>query len=347
MRTPVHPLSDGSDPAELRFRLDSVPAGVWVTLIVCLAGFGYVLGFDHPHDLALGLLTAVAGIGGIVILMLPWETIVRSRWRELAFGAWSALDLALITALAALAGGGDSVFVALFVIPIVFAGLSYPRTMVIAVSVGAVLCYAGLAAASSTHGDYALMYGATLASTALMSTWQARNHERRRGLLAIASRTDPLTGALNRRGFQQAAAAMLGGVARLAHPAALVLLDLDHFKQYNDSRGHAAGDELLQWVVDCIRRSLRPTDSIARMGGDEFALLLVGADRRAAEVAVARIAQDLEARVQTSCGIAAAPQDAEDIDELYRLADAQLYEAKRARPAEPEPLPRPSRLRSV
>lgn len=336
MAPPVEPLSDPSDPAELRFRLDSVPAGVWVTFIVCAAGFGYVLGFDHPHDLALGLLIGAAAIGGIVILMLPWERIVRSRWREPAFAAWSAIDLALITVLAALAGGGDSVFVALLVIPIVFAGLSYPRRMVIGVSAAAVLCYIGLAAASDTRGDYTLMYGATLASTALMSTWQARNHERRRGLLALASRTDPLTGALNRRGFQQAAAAMLGGVARLSHPAALVLLDLDDFKLYNDTEGHAAGDELLQWTVDCARRSLRPTDSVARMGGDEFALLLVGADRRAAEVAVSRIRQDLEARVATSCGIAAAPEDAQDIDALYRLADAELYAAKRARRPEPE-----------
>lgn len=347
MAPPVDPLSDASDPAELRFRLDSVPAGVWVTMIVCVAGFGYVLGFHHPHDLALGVLIAVAGLGGLGILMLPWEAIVRSRWREAAFAAWSALDLALITALAALAGGGDSVFVALLVIPIVFAGLSYPRYMVIGVSVGALLCYAGLAATGGTRGDYALMYGATLASTALMSTWQARNHERRRGLLAVASRTDPLTGALNRRGFQQAASAMLGGVARLSHPATLVLLDLDHFKQFNDSHGHAAGDELLRWAVDCIRGSLRPTDSIARMGGDEFALLLVGADRRAAEVAVGRIAQDLAARVHTSCGIAAAPEDAEQIDELYRLADAQLYEAKRARAPEAPPRLPAGRLRSV
>src|SRR3954453_9794237 len=121
--------------------------------------------------------------------------------------------------------------------------------MVYLVSAAAVCTYLGLAIASNTKGDYILLFSATLASTALMSVWQARNHERRRELLLIASRTDPLTGALNRRGFQQAAATLLAGVARFGHPASVVLVDLDRFKDYNDSHGHAAGDELLCWVV--------------------------------------------------------------------------------------------------
>ena len=175
------------------------------------------------------------------------------------------------------------------------------------------------------------MYAVTFGCTALMCDWQARNHERRRELLAIASRTDPLTGALNRRGFQLATASLVAGVTRLGHPASLVLLDLDKFKQFNDTHGHAAGDELLCWTVERIRRSLRPTDSLARLGGDEFAVLLAGADRPSAQIAVRRIADDLSSRIGTSFGLSSAPADGIDIDDLYRRADAELYEAKRAR----------------
>jgi len=336
-------FDDGRDPAELRFRTDSVPAGVWVTFIVCVAGFAYVVAWDHRHSTQIALLIGVAAVGGGLIMALPWDRIVRSHHREVVFGAWSALDLALIVALAAYNGGGDSVFAVLIVIPIVFAGLSYPQNMVLGVSAAAVASYVVLAAVTHTRGDYILMFSATLACTALMSLWQAHNHERRRELLAEASRTDFLTGSLNRRGFQQASAALMASVSRLGHPASLVLIDLDHFKQFNDGHGHAAGDELLCWTVERIRSSLRPTDSIARLGGDEFALLLAGADHPAAQAAVRRIREDLAARVHTSCGIAAAPADGTDIDALYRKADAALYENKRERPAEPQ-MPR---LRSV
>src|SRR5436305_822972 len=135
--SPDSRLDDGVDPAELRFRTDSVPAGVWVTFIVCIAGFAYVVGWHHRHNTEISLLVGVAAVGGGLILALPWERVVRSRYREVIFGAGSLLDLVLIIALAAYTGGGDSVFAALPVIPIVFAGLSYPRSRVAAVGAAA------------------------------------------------------------------------------------------------------------------------------------------------------------------------------------------------------------------
>jgi diguanylate cyclase (GGDEF)-like protein len=320
----------GTDPAELQFRLDSVPAGAWVTFMICAAGIAYVLFWHRPHEEALAALFAVGAMGGGIVLALPWKRIVRSRARELVFTLWSALDIVLILVLAALDGGGDSVLAALLVVPIVFAAVSYPRRLVLAISAAVVAGYVGLAVASSTSGAYTLMLATTLATTALMSDWQARNHERRRELLAVASRTDPLTGALNRRGFQQAAAAALATNARLGTPIALVLADLDSFKQFNDTHGHAAGDELLTWTVERIRSSLRPNDAIARIGGDEFALVLTGADRPSGQAAVRRIADDLSSRINISCGIATAPEDGGDIDTLYGRADRELYETKRA-----------------
>jgi diguanylate cyclase (GGDEF)-like protein len=338
------PLRDAGDrdlldPAELTFRKDSVPAGGWVTFIAVGTGAVYVAAWADQHRLAMMLLLAVGAAGGVVVLRLPWDRILRSPLREPAFIAWSLLDVALIIALAGIDGGGDSPLALLLFIPIVFAGMSYPRDSVMFVG-GAVLgSYAGLALASHVDAGLIAMYTGSLACTALMSVWQARNHERRRELLLIASQTDPLTNALNRRGFQQAASTLLAGVARFGHPATLVLLDLDRFKHYNDAHGHAAGDELLCWVVHRIRGALRPTDSVARLGGDEFALLLAGADRAAGEIAVRRVSEDLAERVRISCGMASAPAEGEHLDALYRRADSELYDTKRARVRDPDPDP--------
>src|SRR5205085_796078 len=116
MRGPLR-LDSEMDPSELRFRLDSVPAGAWVTFVICFAGLGYVLGWDHDNEGALSACFALGAVGGAVVLALPWERIVRSRWREVVFCAWSVLDLGLIIVISALDGGGDSVFVAVLVVP--------------------------------------------------------------------------------------------------------------------------------------------------------------------------------------------------------------------------------------
>jgi diguanylate cyclase (GGDEF)-like protein len=319
------------DPAELGFRLDSIPAGGWITIIASASAGVYVGGWADKHQLALALLLAVAFVVGIGVFFLPWDRIVRSPLREAAFLAWSFADIALIIAIAVLDGGGESPLALLLFIPIVFAGVSYPRASVAVVSGATIGAYLGLAVASGVNGGAAVMFSSSLACVALMSFWQARNHERRRELLLIASRTDPLTGSLNRRGFEQAAAALLAAVSRFERPASLALLDLDRFKAFNDERGHAAGDELLCWVVQQIRTAVRPTDAVARMGGDEFAVLFAGADRAAAQIAVRRVRSALASRVGTSCGLAAAPDDGDTLDALYKRADDDLYEAKRAR----------------
>ncbi len=332
MQYPVGPEDEGLDPAELRFRLDSVAAGGWVTFIVCAAGFVYTAQWAPPDRRESMVLVLVVGmLGGAVSFALPWEQIVRSRYREAAFTAWSLTDLALILLLAGLDGGAASPLATFTFIPIVFAGMSYPRRSVVLIGTAVLAGYGAMAVASHTGGGYTLVFASALACTAVMSVWQARNHERRRELLSVASRTDPLTGALNRRGFQEAAATLMAAVARLDHPASLVLLDLDEFKQFNDTHGHAAGDELLRWVVLRIRDTLRPSDSVARMGGDEFAVLLSGADRSAAEGAIGRILGDLSSRVRCCSGMASAPADGNDVESLYRRADASLYETKRAR----------------
>ena len=328
------PRSPQSDPLEDRFRLDSVPAGAWVSFVLCSAALAYALAFAQEDRRALlVVLILVAGVGGVLTMLLPWERIIRSRWREAAFMSWTLADFVLIAAVAAIDGGGESPLALALFIPVVFTGLSYPRWAVITVGVLAVITYLVLAAASGTDGGYTLMFAGTLTSIALMSSWQARNHESWREALATASRTDALTGALNRRGFEESAAAALAALPREEKPLTLLLLDLDQFKAYNDVHGHAAGDELLREAARAIAGVLRPGDTVARIGGDEFAVLLPGADDEDGRAIAERIDAELGPQVPHSLGVASAGPEGGELDPLYRAADLALYADKHRRRA--------------
>jgi putative nucleotidyltransferase with HDIG domain len=112
----------------------------------------------------------------------------------------------------------------------------------------------------------------------------------------------------------------------------VLVLDIDHFKPVNDRFGHAAGDELLRWVVQTITETVRPNDAIGRIGGDEFAILFADMDPADAVESGARIARALTERAPCSLGMATFPTDAVDLDELMRLADVRLYASRHGRP---------------
>lgn len=150
----------------------------------------------------------------------------------------------------------------------------------------------------------------------------------------VMSGTDALTGVLNRRGLFRAFDVEVERARRYSHPLALVLFDLDHFKQVNDRLGHASGDRLLRAVAEEVRRALRPTDLLGRWGGEEFVVLLPETPlSRAADVAerLRYLISGLPAEggpVTASFGVAAlSPTD--NLGALVKRADAALYEAKR------------------
>jgi HD-GYP domain-containing protein (c-di-GMP phosphodiesterase class II) len=111
------------------------------------------------------------------------------------------------------------------------------------------------------------------------------------------------------------------------------VLDLDHFKSVNDTRGHAAGDDLLRWVVARANGALRPMDSLGRLGGDEFAVVVPGAGPAEAREVGERMRAALAERVEVSAGVASFPADGADRDALHRHADLDLYAAKQGRTA--------------
>jgi diguanylate cyclase (GGDEF)-like protein len=163
--------------------------------------------------------------------------------------------------------------------------------------------------------------------------WHASELER-------LSRTDSLTGLLNRRRFLEMCEREQIRAARYGRPLSLVLVDLDHFKQVNDTHGHAAGDQVLVEVARVLRSGVRDVDLVARYGGEEFAVLLPDTGRAGAEEVAARCLRLIESTpilvdsqrldVTASMGVAAIPHErAKRVEDLIRLADDALYRAKR------------------
>lgn len=152
--------------------------------------------------------------------------------------------------------------------------------------------------------------------------------------LRLSSRLDGLTAAMTPRAFSERVEAHRG--QRTPGPATLLLIDIDHFKSINDRFGHAAGDEVLRQVADTIRGLMRKSDSFGRLGGEEFGVLLQGADPEAAMHLVRRVQAALAARemaaidgsrVTISMGMAGFSQG-ESRENWFARADRALYQAK-------------------
>ncbi len=342
----------------------------------CAAGLGLLAVFYLPlhasmtsrqlafDSLYVGLLAPAQFIALIAVLRRP-----DPFWRDVALGTPSLLAMASGTYLFIVGGGTGSVlFVAISVMLMLFAIISVHMRFTMAV--GWVLAWQiFFAAGIATAGDLApafqidvILVGLTCGLYMLLANWRMHVEQQRsfvfslreqmqqdaltaenRTLDALARR-DALTGLANRRAYDswlhtvwvQAGAGGAGTVG-------LVMLDVDHFKLYNDFYGHPAGDSCLSAIGACLREQLRGTsDQVARIGGEEFAVLLPGVGlNQCADIAerlrAAIVAMELPhlghgsgKLVTISCGCAslkvaeAAPRD------LCVAADAALYEAKQS-----------------
>ncbi|WP_345865145.1 sensor domain-containing diguanylate cyclase [Shewanella algae] len=149
------------------------------------------------------------------------------------------------------------------------------------------------------------------------------------------SETDELTGLANRRPFTESLARLLAS----EEAGALIMLDVDHFKAFNDSFGHPAGDSVLQRLAQTMQKALPESALLARVGGEEFALVLPGVDRRQAKDLAETLLNRVRALqishaaspagiVTISIGLALLPRDEQDLSEVIRVADKALYQAK-------------------
>ncbi|AZO74730.1 MULTISPECIES: GGDEF domain-containing protein [unclassified Mesorhizobium] len=156
--------------------------------------------------------------------------------------------------------------------------------------------------------------------------------------LEQAALTDGLTGMQNRRYFDDALREYLDEFGRIDKPVGLMILDLDHFKQVNDTHGHDVGDEVLRAVAQCVRGMTRYHDVVARLGGEEFAVVTPNMDAellarfaeriRKAIANMSILSGNVRLKVTTSVGLAVWDRK-ESAEDFYRRADRQLYEAKK------------------
>lgn len=177
-----------------------------------------------------------------------------------------------------------------------------------------------------------------IADQAAISIENARLYEKTRTLSA----TDDLTGLANRRQFQDFLQREWAQSRRYHNVFSLLMLDIDHFKAYNDSHGHLKGDIALKKVAALLLQNTRGIDMVARFGGEEFVLLLPKSDKAGSLAVAEKLCRCIEAeyfsgmeesqplkKLTVSVGAASFPTDSTDVYELLNLADAALYQAKR------------------
>jgi diguanylate cyclase (GGDEF)-like protein len=228
----------------------------------------------------------------------------------------------------------------LLVLTLAYSGLTYPPLGVGIVGSMMVLAYVVVALTGPNVPSHASLVTGVLVLLTAFTAWASRNHwdvndEQLllRQRLQTLAETDPLTSLLNRRSFRE----RLRREIALASPEralSLCLIDLDGFKQVNDTEGHAAGDDLLVTIALALSRIARETDHVGRLGGDEFALLLPRAYTSQAAVVAERLQAAIteagrRSGVTASIGVVTADEPV-DCNELLTSADQMMYRAKAA-----------------
>lgn len=310
-----------------------VRVGVWVAVGCMLSGLLYAAQtWEEPHRLALVLVS----VGGVVFGSLPglffFERLrpvpQRAVWGRFHL-VWTVTASAAIAAVTLIDGGAGSPLLAGFLIIQLYAALFYPtRAAVLAAGWNGTIGLAIVLASPVGERASAIAILAGLPIAAGMAVYHARMQRRHRAELARLARIDPLTGALNRRGFAERLASAVDEARAGEQAMHLAVVDLDGFKAVNDAHGHAAGDELLAWVSARLSDVPWPVHAVGRLGGDEFAVLLDPRDSAPADV-TATIRERLGDRIAASIGGARLPEDGDRVADLLALADGRAYDEKR------------------
>ncbi|MEE8602261.1 GGDEF domain-containing protein [Euzebya tangerina] len=323
------------------FWLRHVRVGAWLSLGVILIGLAYLATTpDEPNRLMMLLGLGLGAALTVVVFFTPWRRLIATRAWLAGFYAWSASVLALLGWLAWLDGGVRSPMMPTAVLALIFAAMAYPPAGVLFVSAGAILAPVIVGIASGDDLGSIIFVTGVMAMVAAMSALVSTNHRRSyadvvtlTAKLEFLALKDGLTGCANHRGFHEQLRRMTSLARRNGSELALVLIDLDHFKRVNDTHGHPVGDRLLMAVGETLRATVRESDVVARIGGEEFVILgpdtgREGALHLAARVHAAIQAIDEPVTVTASVGVSLLPELTDDPDELLSQADAAMYQAK-------------------
>lgn len=285
--------------------------------------------------LALGF----AGSAGILLAVAVVSFFARSQVNELVVSALALVPVVVIANVMH-TNADDAGSVALMLVWVsLFCWYFLPRKNAIALNVLIIIGYDWAVALEEITSEEILLKFITFAGTVLSAAFviwvgKTRVNQLIASLAELAS-TDPLTTLPNRRVFQKRVAAAVLKVDRYGGDLTLLMLDVDHFKRVNDTWGHAEGDRILHSVAEQIVDAKRGTDIVARIGGEEFALLLpetsmegavTVAERIRASVSQMRLPDSTTASISIGC--ATYPKDGDSVERLVDAADRALYVAK-------------------
>jgi diguanylate cyclase (GGDEF)-like protein len=268
-----------------------------------------------------------------------WENLDRLM-RRLPDVLLLAFGLAVVAGITAckLTVGQSVPMVDFLLIPVVWVGwFARRRTCGYVLAVTAAGLSAVVAVVGVTHASPGAASVAALARLALYLVILALLGMMRRERVAHqrAATTDPQTGAANTRAFRTSAHAEVLRSQRFAHPLSLAYLDVDDFKTINDTFGHTEGDHVLFEVGHMMRTTVRTTDVVARVGGDEFAILMPETRAGEARAVVDRVRRELDrltvrdgGRIRFSVGLVTFERPPASLDELTAAADELMYRAK-------------------
>ncbi|MCU1600975.1 MAG: hypothetical protein JWO22_1684 [Frankiales bacterium] len=329
------PLSDS-------FWRGHVRLGVASTTVCSLVGLAYsALTWSQPHRLAITLIGLLAVLTSPLMISPPVTQRLTGPHRERYLYAWSASLLVAVTGSVLLDGGGSSPLALLFTASLVFTASGFGRTG--AMVMGAAT--AGLYVLTCLYGSPGAWTGVLtvsalfiIAATCSLTAGRLRAsleaQEQLTEQLRWQACHDGLTGCLNHTAFVAQVEESVARAHRTRTPLGMLMLDLDDFKKANDTFGHVVADELLASLGTALREVVRDEDLVGRVGGDEFAVVVPGADDTETSLLAERLrARVLEVGAAMGVGVSigsAGLLSGDDGRELRQRADRSLYEAKRA-----------------
>jgi diguanylate cyclase (GGDEF)-like protein len=297
--------------------------------------FGYLMFTPHgPHRAVLIAIDAAGAACWLGVFAPIGTRLLQTKWRVPFFFIWSVTTLVLI-ATAAITG--------LLVLPVLFAALVYPLIPVIALAVVediffVIVAMTGPVASPSRvtmTGVSLCLAGSVAVMAAINRAAQERDRQTLTARLHKLATRDGLTGCLTYQAFQDALEAEEARTRRYGRPFSVAMVDLDSFKDINDTHGHALGDATLRSMAQALLAAARNTDIVGRIGGDEFAVLLPETDTAQAPLVAQRLqsharSAETPVGVTVSLGISTWSDRFDSAAEVRRRADHALYSAKHA-----------------
>ena len=331
------------EQAQLRGFARSFAEVEWLLLILVVL---YLFFANPALARSAGVIGVLLGFAGFVLLFRYGRPFAKHTHFKLAFEI--LVMLAFLTAVLVFSGGAHSPLVNLFLLPVVTAALALGKraaALVVALVCG---CYAligmlteGLGGLNGQFGIAAVGVLAPFILVAFSTTLLVENINTAKSRIRALSERDELTSLYNMRAFARLAEAEHDAARRGERSYSILMVDIEHLKTINDTYGHEAGSRAVNLVAEALLRLTRSSDLVARYGGDEFIVLLSGADHVVADEVAQRVrnvvfSTTLEVdvkmvRIKVNVGAAAYPESGNNLQAVMAAADRAMYKDKELR----------------